>query len=151
MSLNWRRIYLTIHHDARTLLLPSPSPVPRTIAHMTWSFSTTTSLDRGPSKSSAALARESGKASSFRTKKLADDIVKQAQPYPLSIWGATSWTQMQMVKMGIPSHLGQEAIEFMFYGQLHQESPKARADFWLEKYGKWSPSRAQSTDLARSL
>lgn len=143
MSLTRRRICGTIYHDVHSLLHPSPSPAPRSTAHTSRPFCTTIALERGPSKSSVALAREGGLASSFRTKKLAGDIVKQAQPYPLSMWGTNSWTQVQMVKMGVPANLGREVIESMFFGQLYQESPKMRADFWVEERGKWSPGRGQ--------
>ena len=54
---------------------------------------------------------------------------------------------MQLVKMGVPRDFGRDAIEFMFYGQLHDESAKARADFWQENRGTSSPSRAQRAPL----
>lgn len=149
MSLTRRRVCGSIDHDVHRLLHPSPSPAPRTTAHTSRPFCATTTLERGPSKSSVALAREGGLASSFRTKKLAGDIIKQAQPYPLSMWGANSWTQVQIVKMGVPGSLGRDAIEYMFFGQLYQESPKMRVDFWVDERGKWSPSRGQEAEGRR--
>ena len=55
-----------------------------------------------------------------------------------------------MVKMGIPDGLRGEAIEFMFYGQVHQESPATRVDYWRRKLGKLSPSKAQKAGPARA-
>jgi hypothetical protein len=54
---------------------------------------------------------------------------------------------MQLVKMGVPRDFGRDAIEFMFYGQLHHENAKARADFWQQNRGTSSPSRAQRAPL----
>ena len=56
----------------------------------------------------------------------------------MSIWGNRSWTQTQMVKMGIPVNLHWDVLGFMFHGQIYQESPKAKAEWWQEQRGKLS-------------
>jgi hypothetical protein len=126
----------TIYRNRHTLLLllrTSPARI----------FSTTSlKAKSGLAKARSTLRREAGDLSSFRTRKLARGIIDQQESYPASIWGSNSWTQMQMVKMGVPSSSRWDVIEFMFFGQIHQESPKSRAEWWQERYGKFSPREA---------
>jgi hypothetical protein len=146
MSIKPRRPCLTIYQHTQTFLRLSPSPTQRTYACPIRPYSTTIRLCRGPPKAGVTLAREKGNLSSFRTKRLADGIIEQGQPYPLSIWDTTSWTQTQMLKMGFPRDLRWNLIQFLFYGQIYQESPKSRAEYWQKERGKLSRS-AQSWPL----
>ena len=87
-------------------------------------------------RAGSTIRKQQGEASSFRTKKLAKGLIDQSEPWPMSIWGNRSWTQTQMVKMGIPDNLRWEVLGFMFHGQVYQESPKARAEGWQDQRGK---------------
>lgn len=89
-------------------------------------------------RAGSTIKKQQGEASSFRTKKLAKGLIDQSEPWPMSIWGNRSWAQTQMVKMGIPVNLRWDVLEFMFHGQVHQESPKMRAEWWQEQRGKLS-------------
>ena len=100
-------------------------------------FSTTGPLSAyKPAKAPTTFDKEGGLLSSYRTKTLAKQLIQKRARYPLSITHETSWTQMEMVKMGIPSRVRESCIEFAFFGQVHQESPKARMQFWKDTHGK---------------
>jgi hypothetical protein len=143
MSIKPTRTCLTAYHNTHILLRTSPSPTRRKNAHIKCPFSTAIPLSYIPVKASVTRQRERGNLSSLRTKKLAHGIIEKGQSYPLSIWSMTSWTQVQMMKMGVPRDLRWSAIEFMFFGQCYQESPKSRTEYWQRDPGKLSPSRVQ--------
>ena len=135
MSTKAPRTCLTIYHRAGTFL--SASLATRSAPRTSRSLSSTPNLSasRLP-RARSTIKKQQGEASSFRTKKLAKGLIDQSEPWPMSIWGNRSWTQIQMVKMGIPVDLRRGVLEFMFHGQVYQESPKARADWWQEQRGK---------------
>src|SRR2546423_3742580 len=126
---------LSICHNSPTLLRSFPASRAHLRAIRTFSIRSSLS-GREPPKARTTIQKERGKLTSFRTRQLAKGIIDQKSPYPRSIWGNTSWTQIQMVKMGIPNSVRGQALEFMFYGQVHQESPAFRVDYWKKKFGK---------------
>ena len=132
---------LTFYHTTCTLFRASLAtrPAPRTSRAL--SSTPNLSASRFP-RASSTIKKQQGEASSFRTKKLAKGLIDQSDPWPMSIWGNRSWTQTQMVKIGIPVNLRWDVLGFMFHGQVYQENPKARAEWWQEQHGKLSQREA---------
>jgi hypothetical protein len=137
MSPKAPRPCLGFYHTTCTIFRASLAmrPTPRTFRAL--SSTPNPSASRLP-RARSTIKKQQGEASSFRTKKLAKGLIDQSEPWPMSIWGNRSWTQIQMVKMGIPVNLRWEVLGFMFHGQVYQESPKARAEWWQEQRGKLS-------------
>jgi hypothetical protein len=141
MSTKALRPCLTFYHTtctiSRTLLATRLAP------RTSRALSSTPNLSANQlPRASSTIKKQQGEASSFRTKKLAKGLIDQSEPWPMSIWGNRSWTQTQMLKMGIPDNLRWEVLGFMFHGQVYQESPKARAEWWQEQHGKLSRTRS---------
>jgi hypothetical protein len=141
MSTKAPRPCLTFYHKTSTFFRASLAtrPAPRTSRAL--SSTPNLSASRLP-RAGSTIRKQQGEASSFRTKKLAKGLIDQSEPWPMSIWGNRSWTQTQMAKMGIPVNLRWEVFGFMFHGQVHQESPKMRAEWWQEQRGKLSRREA---------
>ena len=137
MSTKALRPCLTFYHKPCTIFRASLAtrPAPRTSREL--SSTPNLSASRLP-RASSTIKKQEGEASSFRTKKLTKGLIDQSESWPMSIWGNGSWTQTQMIKMGIPDNLRWEVLGFMFHGQVYQESPKARAEWWQEQRGKLS-------------
>ena len=141
MSTKAPRRCLTVYHTTCTIFRTSLAtrPAPR----ISRSLSSTPNLPASQlPRAGSTIKKQQGEASSFRTKKLAKGLIDQSEPWPMSIWGDRSWTQTQMVKMGIPDNLRREVLGFMFHGQVYQESPKTRAEWWQEQRGKLSRREA---------
>jgi hypothetical protein len=144
MSTKAPRPCLTFYRTACTTFRASfaARPGPRTFRAL--SSTPNLSASRLP-RASSTIKKQQGEASSFRTKKLAQGLIDQSEPWPMSIWGDRSWSQTQMVTMGIPDNLRWDVLGFMFHGQVYQESPKARAEGWQEQHGKLITTRNASS------
>lgn len=134
------------HHSySQTLLLLHIPRLPQKPTHTIRTLSTTRSLSAKEqyAKAATTLRQERGTLSTFRTRKLANKLIDRGEQLPLSINTEGSWTQMQMVKMGVPRSMRLAVILAMFRGQMDQESPKSRTEWWRKTMGKLAWSGAQ--------